>query len=284
MKLSTLIASVVLVGVAAAASAQSLVVDRGLPTANLNDAAGSNRSNVAWGWYGNNWFAGDNFSLGTADGSNHWEINHIRTWVIIGYGYGDPNTSAFLGAANTDVPSDEFSAVNLYLGDANGTMSIVKSANLTGGTATDDVNVTLTPVTYSDGTTYQGNSTSFINMYQVDFTGLNITAGSGQSVEFGVDGVAKAYNNGYFGWFNHASNAALSGSTQQGADNLMQYYGVAGDYEGPDDSNGNGWDKSSDLNVQVWATQAVPEPSEFGFLAIAGLGLLSAAKRKIKRS
>ncbi len=48
-----------------AAPVSSLLVDRGLPTANLNDTAGSNRSNVAWS-FGTTDVTGDSFSVGSA--------------------------------------------------------------------------------------------------------------------------------------------------------------------------------------------------------------------------
>lgn len=43
----------------------TLVCDRGLPTANLNNAAGANRSNVAWS-FGNDWITGDDCTIGAA--------------------------------------------------------------------------------------------------------------------------------------------------------------------------------------------------------------------------
>ncbi|HEY5082878.1 MAG TPA: hypothetical protein VII48_00025, partial [Rhizomicrobium sp.] len=47
------------------AAASVLVVDRGLPTDNLNDAAGANRSNVAWADDPVPYFYGDTFTLPT---------------------------------------------------------------------------------------------------------------------------------------------------------------------------------------------------------------------------
>ena len=62
-------------------------------------------------------------------------------------------------------------------------------------------------------------------------------------------------------WFNHASNAELSGAPQDGADGAMLQFGAGGNFEGAVDSNGNGWDKSSDINVQVFAHRATEEAS-----------------------
>ena len=64
---SLVVAGIVLLASAggALASGGSLVVDRGLPTANLNNAAGADRSNVAWS-NGNDWVSGDSFTVGSA--------------------------------------------------------------------------------------------------------------------------------------------------------------------------------------------------------------------------
>ena len=77
--------------------------------------------------------------------------------------------------------------------------------------------------------------------------------------------------------FLHASNAALSGSPQDGSDNLM----LAGIYSAGTVSSvetwtsaGNGWDKASDVNVQVLGT--VPDAGSTVLLlglALTGLGL-----------
>jgi hypothetical protein len=78
--------------------------------------------------------------------------------------------------------------------------------------------------------------------------------------------------------FNHASNAALSGTPQDGADDQYRWFSGADgasslSFGGFFDSDGNGWDKSSDINVQVFASQ-VPEPWS---LALLGAGLLGIA-------
>lgn len=104
-------------------------------------------------------------------------------------------------------------------------------------------------------------------MWQVDFTNLNWTVQGGTLYAFFVGATPGA---AYFGDgpFLSASNAALSGSPQQGADNLMWYLGQdastgAINDIGQWDSNGGGWDKSSDVNVELFAT---PEPSSILFL------------------
>src|SRR5512141_1493725 len=61
----------------------TMLVDRGLPTDNLNNAAGVSRSNVAWvsGGYTptDYWLVGDSF---TNTSSGIWSIDSIRLWTV----------------------------------------------------------------------------------------------------------------------------------------------------------------------------------------------------------
>jgi hypothetical protein len=65
-------------------------------------------------------------------------------------------------------------------------------------------------------------------------------------------------------WYNHASNAALSGARQDGADGQMLLFDAAGRAEGAFGADGHGWDKPSDINVQIFAhrveTRGKPGP------------------------
>ena len=113
-------------------------------------------------------------------------------------------------------------------------------------------------------------------MYRVDFTvDMNITGG--QKYNFFLDGL---YPPGPYTPFLHASNAALSGSTQQGADGLMLYLDKTTGLVTIWDSYGNGWDKSSDFNVQVQGSQ-VPLP---GTVLLLGSGLAGLAFYRRRRS
>jgi hypothetical protein len=217
--------------------------DRGLPTANLNNAAGANRSNVAWS-NGNDYISGDTFSLGAS--GQTWYVSAIRTWNI------GPTVGGWFG--------DTFSSDTLYLGTTGtGTISPYETGTVAPGSNTDsNPNITHTPVTYSDGSNYQGTSGSFRQIWQNDFKTPGLTVNGGQTYYFGVDGATSSYY-----WFNHASNAALSGSPQQGADGKWIAWAKS-DLATPNlcDSGApsggvcdGGWDKSSDINVQVFASQ-----------------------------
>ncbi|HWA82006.1 MAG TPA: hypothetical protein VG820_01130, partial [Fimbriimonadaceae bacterium] len=244
---------------AAAASAQ--VVDRGLPDTNLNNAAGASRSNVAWAYdYGNTGIEGDSFDMPTL-GSGSWVINTVRTWVVVG---GQPQSGQ-------NGPGDEFSNVKLFMGPNGGNLSVASSGNFTGSATTDNADITVSQVQYNNGTEhdYQGSSGNYLPMYEIDFNNLNIAATSGQSFSFGVIGTA---NSNSYAWFNHASNAAFGGVPADGADGLVQEFDFSGNYLDSYSTNGAGWDKESDINVQVFAT-AVPEPASL--LALGGAAALA---------
>ncbi len=232
--------------VAGAASAtSSTLVERGLPTTNLNNAAGANRSNVAWS-QGNDSITGDTFTVGSA--GQTWIVTGIRTWNI-------GHTGLMFG--------DEFSDDTLYFGT--GAIAAVATGTVAAGSNTDsNANITHTPVTYAGGSGYQAQDGSARQLWQNDFTNLNLTVQGATTYYFAVDGTSSSYL-----WFNHASNAALSGSTQQGADGKYVTWSKS-DLATPTvcDSTGavsgcnGGWDKSSDINVEVFASQVATDKNQ----------------------
>ncbi len=251
----------------------NLVIDRGLPTANLNNVSGANRSNVTWGFGQNpseDYFSGDSFTLGsTGDpGNPTWMITKITTWTSGGSAT-DPNFA--LG--------DRFSNVRLFVG-TNGLSEAAGGNFSLGSNSTDNSDISITKTTYMNGDSYQGTTGSMINLYKVEFSNLNIEVGAGDNVLFGVTGSAR--DNLTHTWFNHASNAALSGSTQQGSDDLYYYHTLSNLATGSGawSSLGNGWDKASDINVLVEA-QAVPEPAT---MTVLGLGLAAVAARRRRKN
>ena len=224
--------------------------DRGLPTTNLNGDIGTNpdRSNITWSM-GNDWMTGDSFAVGSA--GQTWVVTGIRTWNI-------SKTPAF---------GDQFSDDALYLG-TDGDIALVASGAIASGSNTDsNPNITHTAVTYADGEGYQAATGFTRQLWQNDVTGLDYVVTGGQPVDFAVDGTALG---GYW-WFNHGSNAALSGSTQQGADDRYlawdkndlstAYTCDSGNNAGSSPCDG-GWDKSSDIDVQVFASQVATSKSD----------------------
>jgi hypothetical protein len=231
---------------AGSVSAQSvLVCNRGLPTANLNNAAGSSRSNVAWS-FGNDWITGDDCPIGAA--GETWVVTNLTGWSVTG----TPGNSAL---------GDRFKSVALYLGTATSPLTPVSTGNLTANTNTDsNSSITHAAVKYADGSDYQGSSGSYIQMWQTDFNNLGYVVAGGTKLRFSADGIL--IDDTPYYWFNHASNAALSGSTQDGADNLFLAWDRtdllnAFACDSGDAIQCGGWDKSSDINVQIWAVKIV---------------------------
>jgi hypothetical protein len=229
-KLQIAIMAAALAGTMSASA--DLLVDRGLPIANLNNAAGADRANVSWAFTEytspDYWVVGDTFANTS---SQTWSINTIRLWTV-----GETDTAVLRGGLDGST-----------IGIASSTYS-------------------MTTATYADGSSYQvpdGNYASG-GMQQIDFA-VNITLTPGQVYDFFLDGSGSG--DGTYVPFVHASNKALSGSPQDGSDNLMLYAevvngsvvsGSIGTWSPLDPPAA--WDKNSDVNVQVFGTP-VPEPT-----------------------
>ncbi len=255
------------------------VVDRGLPADNLNNAAGANRSNVGWDFAGYGWFAGDDFAI---SGSGQYEVDSITFWITPVGGAGANNNSN-LGDDTSYFLGDFYSSLAFYLGDASlGTVPMVAGGNFSSGSnATDNSDISISRVLYPGGTgenDYQGSSGSYIQLYEVTLTNLGLILNAGTVYQFGAECRGpgdSALTGAYTLCFAHATNAALAGSPQDGADNLYRAFSVDGlagpaTFDSTLTSLGYGWDKASDINIVVNATQ-VPEPMS---MVLFGTGLL----------
>jgi hypothetical protein len=156
---------------------------------------------------------------------------------------------------------DLYQDVRLYFGASEGLTPIASGLLAPGADQTSNPHVRLSPVTQA--IPYDDFGTS-VQVWQVDFDRLSLPVDGGAKYTFGVWGMGRPVpgkEGKTYQWFNHASNAELSGARQDGADGAMLQFGAGGNFEGAVDSNGNGWDKSSDINVQVFAHRVAAEPS-----------------------
>ena len=218
------------------------VVDRGLPQANLNNASGTTRSNVRWS-RDEDGFIGDDFTIGAV--GERWVIDSIRVWTVPGSSHGQP---AQLGEFYQDV--------RLYLGSGNKDVTPVATTQLSADSGeSSNPNVRISESTQQGSILYDDFGTS-LRIWQLDFTNLNIAVPGGMKQRFGVWGNGREIpgkDGQAYEWFNHASNAALSGARQDGADGEMLQFDPAGRAKNTLQAQGNGWDKSADINVQVFA-------------------------------
>ncbi|MEO7253273.1 MAG: hypothetical protein ABIZ64_03420 [Casimicrobium sp.] len=244
-----------LIAVSQSVAAQVLVFDRGLPTANLNNTAGANQSNVIWADDETPpvtpYLPGDDFIL---PGTGPYVVNKIRVW------------------------STDSLGLSLRGGVAGGAIGLISTT------------FTATSVTYTNSQSYQTASGAFLPLYQIDFT-VNIPLNGGVPYQFFLGGPAVADGGNQFrGARLHASNAALSGSTQTGSNGTFLFLANDGTAKTWNSLDGTGtlctpacpgWNKVSDGNVQVFAapTQVIaavtPVPTMTG-AGLAGLGLLLA--------
>ena len=219
-----------------------LVVDRGLPQTNLGTVAGTSRSNLRLSVQADA-FMGDDFTIGAS--GEKWVIDSIRVWTVPGLG---TPPALHLG--------DYYADTRLYFGGPGQDLSPVVTAQLTAGSDdTGNANVKVTEAT-AHGSQMYDDFGKGLRIWQVDFTNLNLSTDGGVKYTFGVWGMGRnnpAHDGHTFLWFNHASNAALSGAHQDGADGRILEFDAAGRYQGDLTTENNGWDKGADINVQVFA-------------------------------
>ncbi len=243
----------------------SILVDRGLPdTSGANGGVGgipAARSNVSWGNQ-DGFINGDNFYV-----TGQWSINRISTWMV-----GDPTryTNYVLYGGVTGVSFGIISAPDPVI-----TREYYQSS-LSG-----------VPCNTASGANYlapDGVQCFQINRITFEINSLMLTAGA--LFNFAADATPTdacevgGDTTGCF--YAHATNAALAGTTQDSSDNFYISFDSLNLDDGDPifiDSNGNGWDKSSDINVRVEGA-VVPEPSTIPLIliGIAAIGVLRRRK------
>ena len=221
----------------------TLVVDRGLPRANWNDTAGvTARANVRWTLYSQG-FVGDDFVIGQA--GEQWVVHTLRVWAVPGAFDVDP---AHLG--------DVYQDVRLYVGGAGEDLTPVASGRLArGSNAVEGADVAISEAT--DAPLYENFGTPF-KIYQIEFRNLNLRVEGGQRYRFGAWGMGRSVGEkgDIYPWFTHGSNATQGAAPADGADGKLLLFEAAGRYAKEYDATGAAWNKSSDLNVQIWARKA----------------------------
>ncbi|MET0232551.1 MAG: hypothetical protein ABW186_16590 [Rhodanobacteraceae bacterium] len=201
--------------------------DRGLPTANLNGAAGADRSNTEWAdietMPETPWLPGDDFTLA---GSGRFIVSTIRVW------------------------STDASALSLRGGVEGAPIGLISST------------YTAVPVTYVNSESYETSVGDILPLYQIDFD-VHVALNAGVKYQYFLDGPATASGSDFMGVHLHASNAPLSASTQTGADDTFLFLGNDGTVYTWNTLTGGGtycpgcigWNKTSDGNVQVYANR-----------------------------
>ncbi|MCX6585616.1 MAG: hypothetical protein NTX13_03415 [Acidobacteria bacterium] len=233
MKLVSLFAAGTLAAVAADPAA--LVVDRGLPQANWNNAAGvAERSNVRWTLYEQG-FVADEFRLG--EPGEKWVVDRIRVWAVPGAKGVDP---AALG--------DFYSRVQLFAGPAEGDLQAIASADLAPGSSEGSAKVRILNGVMEGAPLYDDFGAHY-RIWQLDFENLEFAAEGGRTYRFGSLGTGREGQ----AWFTHGANAAKSASRQDGADGKLFLYDTAGKFASEYVAGGETWNKTADLNVQVFA-------------------------------
>jgi len=243
LRYNAFVKSLIALAIAVPLFAQSeLVVDRGLPKINLNNGSGSVRSNVRWGQPHDEGFLGDDFKIGAP--GERWVIDAIRTWTV-------PGTQTH----HPDHLGDAFQDVRLYFGSAAKDLTPVIAGSFQEASDTNDnANIQATEATANGEIAYDDFGAS-LRVWQIDFRGLNLTVNGGGTYRFGVWGLGRQIpgEEKGFTWYNHASNADLSGGRQDSADGAMLIFDGSGRFQQTFRAKGQGWDKDADINVQVFA-------------------------------
>lgn len=285
------------------AAQAAMLFDRGLPTQNINNPAPNNpapdsdRSNISWGFAdkigsGYSYPVGDDFSLGTS--GQTYLVDTLRVWAVIGVA----DTAA-------TIPNNFWRSFTLWGGQVEAGASGLSVLH-SGPTNGSDPRISISQVSYVTDKNYWAEPVRlYRKIWQIDFSGLNWTVEGGKLHQFFVDGSGFT-SLGVWNVFPtlHASNAGLSGSSQAGADDFYRLlrvnqgtpnyvgtwnsdnYGLPGTYQASGSPGKGGWNKSSDINVQIYGSlfpdpTRIPEStSAFSLLGLGVVGIGAWRKRQ----
>jgi len=239
-----LLSIALVLGCGAAFGESQLVVDRGLPMKNLNDGpANVARSNVRWSWYETG-LVGDDVAVGST--GERWVIDRVKVWSVPGgKAIGDPN---FLG--------DLYKDVRLYFGGSEGLTPVAVGELARGSNQPANSHIAIREARNSDGEyAYYEDFGTTVRVWEIEFNDLNIEVAGGASYTFGAFGLGRPEPDGknLYPWYNHASNASLGAVPAQGADDQVRLVKASGQSADTFVSDGKGWNKNCDINVQVFA-------------------------------
>jgi len=262
-----------------------VLYENALPNIFLNQPAGALRSKVALTESDPfSEFDGTDVVFSEASlGGDIVTVNSITTWSV---------------ASVVDNPlGNEFTSVSLYYRPEGGTWQTLETGTpdtfFTSGSSTlvldSNPNMTHEEVPYRRNVTaYQstdpGSPDVYYPVWQNTFNNLDLVLSTGVDYQFAVWGTnPNADSTTLYGyWFNHYSNALLSGAREDdksgeylrcSATNLSQPCSV--EYPGFDQT----WDKDANLNIVIdGSVTATPEPSSFIFPLAGILGVASMFK------
>lgn len=242
------------------AASAATIFSRPLPVSNLNNAAGANRSNIAWvsgqsappDYY----ILGDNFSL-----PSNTTVQTLTVWTVA-------NNDFVSGMSS---PSLEYVQIRLYGGLASGPLSLLST------TYSSQL------VTYVGGQDYQGSSGTFYPIYALTFDALNWNVTGNTLYNFAVDAIV---TNSNYTFTLHASNSFYSGNVQEGADAYIMYFRQNGaDFvfdsfcDTGNQIDCGGHTLPTDINVLLGDSTAIPEPSTIVLTGLGALALLGFRRR-----
>ena len=268
----------------------STLYENALPDQNLNQKAGTLRSNIAFTESDPTAeFDGTDVVLSPGPlGGTEFGVTSITTWSIASV-LGQP-----LG--------DEFSEVMLMYRQAGGTWEVLEEGtpgtsfltlqpNTIGDSNPDitETNVNYTPLVQNyQSTTGSATTAPYYPIWQTTFniSSLGLQLNAGVDYQFAVWGVGvdpdPTTDYGY--WFNSYSNAALSGGRQDDTSGTYlrcSFSDLSGPCDVEDPVADQTWNKGANMNIDIEGSP-VPEPSSFEMLGVGLIGLLWFSRKRLK--